>query len=259
MIATRAHAVSKAIPASVSIEDIAQFFCTDPSQMDYHSYYGRTILELLLDSVESSQENINKSETVWMAESNYRALSILQLILLLNWFAYHDFKETNSGFITYERARKLADAYQSLNGSDDHKLAPCEVVVHDIIDGLVAVFGVTTNGLVNVEVHTVPLSLDVNRRRALSLLVSELTIEMLKDGAERMSGGHVTLSFVRTGREQMYIRIGTSCPLLRSFSSPGYEIVCALSGVLASEILYSEAETGGTYVELLLPLQSCEY
>lgn len=180
-------------------------------------------------------------------------------MLFLKRFSYLDFRKTNSGFIMYERARKLANAYQSLNGSDEHRLVPCEGVVHDIIDGLVAVFGVTTNGLVDIEVHTVPLNLDVNRRRALALLVSALMFEMLKDGAERMRGGHVTLSFVRTGREQMYIRIGTSCPLLRSFSSPGYEIVCALSGVLASEILYGEAATGGTYVELLLPLHSRGY
>lgn len=69
MTATRAHAGSRAIPAGVSIEDVAKFFCTDPIQLDYHSHYCRMILELLLDSAESSQKNVKMSETLWMEES----------------------------------------------------------------------------------------------------------------------------------------------------------------------------------------------
>ena len=53
----------------------------------------------------------------------------------------------------------------------------------------------------------------------------------------------------------MSIQMETSCPLPCSFQAPGYDIACALSGIMGAEILYSKARAGGTRVELVVPLK----
>jgi hypothetical protein len=190
-----------------------------------------------------------------MAEANHRALAMLQLLLLLNR-SIHECHGREKFYVQeYENAKRLVRIYRSLDACYESNLVPCEAVIHGIVNGLVTVFNVT-NGSVDLKVNNRSLNLKANKRRALALLISKLVVDMLKDGAKRLIAGRLILSFARVERRQMFIRIETSCPILESFSSPGYDIVCALSGVLASEILCGEGKTGGTYVELLIPLES---
>ena len=246
---------SSLVPDHVNITDITPFLDRGADQDDYRIRYRREILAILLDSAESLPTSLSPSQGVWMAEENHRALAMLQLLLLLNR-SIHECHGREKFYVQeYENAKRLVRIYRSLDACYESNLVPCEAVIHGIVNGLVTVFNVT-NGSVDLKVNNRSLNLRANKRRALALLISKLVVDMLKDGAKRLIAGRLILSFARVERRQMFIRIETSCPILESFSSPGYDIVCALSGVLASEILCGEGKTGGTYVELLIPLES---
>jgi hypothetical protein len=246
---------SNLVPDHVNITDITPFLDGGADQDDYRVRYRREILAILLDGAESLPTGLSPSQGVWMAEANHRSLAMLQLLLLLNR-PIHKYHGREKFYVKeYENAKRLVRVYRSLDACCESNLVPCEAVIHGIINGLVTVFNVT-NGIVDLKVYIRSLNLKADKRRALALLISKLVVDMLKDGAKRLIAGRLILSFARVERRQMFIRIETSCPILESFSSPGYDIVCALSGVLASEILCGEGKTGGTYVELLIPLES---
>jgi hypothetical protein len=243
------------VPASVNITDITPFLEEDSYQDDYRIQYRREILEMLLNSTEFLPASLSSTRRVWVAEASHRSMAMLQLLLLLSR-PIAKYPGGEKFYVDeYENVKKLANVYRSLDGCCESKLVPCEEVIHGIINGLVTVFGIT-KGVVDLKVHTKSLNLMKDKRRALVLLISKLVVDMLKDGAERVIDGRLALSFARAEARQIFIRIETSCPILESLSYPGYDVVCALSGVLASEISYREAKTGGTYVELLIPLDS---
>jgi hypothetical protein len=246
---------SSLVPDHVNITDITPFLDGGADEGDYRIRYRREILAILLDATESLPASLSSSQGVWMAEANHRSLAMLQLLLLLNRPTHEYHGREKFYFKEYENAKRLVRVYRSLDSCYESNLVPCEAVIHGIINGLVTVFNVT-NGIVDLKVYSKSLNLKANKRRALALLISKLVVDMLKDGAKRLIAGRLILSFARAERGQMFIRIETSCPILESFSSPGYDVVCALSGVLASEILCGEGKTGGTYVELLIPLES---
>jgi hypothetical protein len=246
---------SSLVPDHVNITDITPFLDGGTDQDDYRIRYRREILTILLDSAEALPTSLNPSQGIWMAEANHRSLAMLQLLLLLNR-PIHEYHGRERFYVQeYENAKRLARVYRLLDACCESNLVPCEAVIHGIINGLVKVFNVT-NGVVDLKFYSKSLNLKANKRRALALLISKLVVDMLKDGAKRLIAGRLILSFLRVDRRQMFIRIETSCPILESLSSPGYDIVCALSGVLASEILCGKGTTGGTYVELLIPLES---
>jgi hypothetical protein len=246
---------SSLVPDHVNITDIIPFLDGGTDQDDYRIRYRREILAILLESTESLPTSLNLSQGVWVAEANHRSLAMLQLLLLLNR-PIHEYHGRKKFYVKeYENAKRLVRVYRLLDACCESNFVPCEAVIRGIINGLVTVFNVT-NGIVDLKVYCRQLNLKANKRRALALLISKLVIDMLKDGAKRLIAGRLILSFARVERRKMFVRIETSCPILESFSSPGYDIVCALSGVLASEILCGEGKIGGTYVELLIPLES---
>jgi hypothetical protein len=180
---------------------------------------------------------------------------MLQLLLLLNR-AIHKYPGREKCYVyKYDNAIRLANLYRSLDARFEFNLVPCEAAIHGVINGLITVFNVTY-GFVDLKIYTRSLNLKPSKRRALVLLIRTLVVEMLKDRAKRLGCGCLALSFSPIKMKQRAMNIETSGSISESLSSPGYDIVCALSGVLASEILYGEGETGGTHIELLIPLES---
>jgi hypothetical protein len=243
------------VPDHVNISDIIPFLDRGTDQDDYRIRYLREIMGILLDSTETVPASLSLNRGVLVAEANHRSLAMLQLLLLLKR-ASHKYSGREKCYVSkYDNAIRLANIYRSLYARYEFDLVPCEAAIHGVINGLITVFDVTS-GFVDLKIYTRSLNLKTSKRRALVLLISTLVVEMLKDGAKRVVCGRLALSFSPIKTKQISINIETSCPISESLSSPGYGIVCALSGVLDSEILYGEGKTGGTYVELLIPLES---
>jgi hypothetical protein len=224
------------------------------SRADAGVRHRGSILEILLDCTENSSPNIKSPDPIWTAEASHRALNLLRLILSTKDRSARNGVKSNDFMMEYKLAQSLVDTYRLLNIDNESGPCSCEEIIQASIRGLLAAFQ-TTIGMVEVKIRTLALNLPTHKRRALTLLLSELVVGMLLDKSERGADGRLTLSFSRAGSDQMNIKMETSCPLPRSFNSPGYDIVCALSGIVGAEILYSAAQAGGTSVELLIPLE----
>ena len=212
----------------------------------------RAISKLLLESIELPPAGRDNLGPIWAKEANHRVQSLLELMSTLQQGNAAP-RVVNIWGAAHESAKRMIDAYHALEYYDPCQMVPCEEVIQNIVSGLVAVFR-STCGCMELAIHTRPLDLQARKRRALALLIGELVISMLLDGAQRKKDVSLKLSFSQEANGNLDISVETSCPLSHSFVSAGHGIISALAGVLETEIVYGEVRNGGTRVKLLTPI-----
>ena len=253
MVATHVRDIVKHNSTGIPSQMTSKLFEKKPARADSGPRHRGSILEILLDCISDAPQNVKLVEPIWTVEASHRALSLLRLILLIKSEPLKTRTRSNDCIIEYKLAQNLVDTYRLLNIDTQYGSCSCEETIQVVIRGLLAAFHGSID-VADVKIQTRSMSLPTRKRRALTLLLSELVINMLLDKSERIVDARLALSFSRVGCEHMNIRMETSCPLSRSFGAPGYEIVCGLAGVIGAEILYSAAPAGGTSVEILVPL-----
>jgi hypothetical protein len=255
MTIMRAVDVENYKPAGISSSTMGKSYERKHSRVDVGLRHRSGIFEILSDCIDDPPPNVTSADPIWATEARHRAFNLLRLISSSNGQHAEKRIKSNDFIAEYKLAQDLIDTYRTLKVGNESTSCSCEEMIEVSIRGLLATFQ-SAIGVVEVNIRTLALNLPSHKRRALVLLLGELALSMLLDKSERGASGRLTLLFSRAGSDQMNVKMETSCPLPRSFSAPGYDIVCALSGIVGAEFVYTAAPTGGTRVELLVPFET---
>jgi hypothetical protein len=238
------------LPLRVGLSDMTKLLYLSPEEGDPELPERRAILDILLTStVVLSNDSIIRESSIWVREASNRSISIVELTLLLERFRPHYPRHVRRTLPSVKAACRLAADYRRLMQLSAMGALPCEMLLTGIVSGLLKSFGLETGRLaLTMNVHHVQL--EAPRRAALALIVSEMVISALKDSVERECGGKLLISLVRTSSEVATLTVAIPHTLSLAFSSSGYEIVTRLAGILKSELVVREINSGGTKLEL---------
>jgi hypothetical protein len=191
---------------------------------------------------------------LWTREAIYRARILLDLFLLIeteNWL-----KEgpTIRSCLDQARASTLLDLYQSLEVPETSKLVPCTPILRGITEGIVELFSRAVGDL-KVDHDLISLSLNSIKRRALVLVVSELTLDFISEAFGRRGNGTIYVRLEKHHANAARLTVDSNGSLLRQQRlEDSLPIVAQLVNVIEGEIIIKKSPFGGHRFEVDFPI-----
>jgi len=244
------------LPRGAGLTDMTKLLSLAPNDRDPGMPDRRVILDILLAStVLLPNDNIYRGSNIWTREASNRAVSFVQLTLLLEQLHSSGKQTALLGFSPVKVACKLAADYRSLMRLSSLGVLPCETLLTGIVSGLVKSCG-AYSGRITLDMNIPNMRLEAPRRAALILLVSELIISSLKRCIEKNISGKLSISLTRTSSDSVILTVETPNAMALTFSSHGYEIVSGLAGIVGSDLVCRKTRSGATLVELMFDCPS---
>jgi hypothetical protein len=245
--------VATRVPRGVGLGDMTRLLSVAPDKNDPGMQERRIILDILLTAAVSLSKDVSgkpvAETSIWAREASNRSMSFLHLMLLLERSRYSQRRAAQPVSSLVKVACTLAGDYRTLMDISALGFFSCDVLLTRVVSALTTIFGVET-GRTELVTNIQSAKLEAPRRAALVLLVSEMAISVLKRAAEMESGGRLTVSLLRTSGDFVTLTVETPQTSGFIFSSSGYEIISRLAGILSSELVYREGQTGTTMAEL---------
>ena len=219
------------------------------------------ILESFRDRLQNERPRaaiINKVEfslmdPLWTEEAMHRAYSLVNLTFALDRRAPLCHNDIVTARMEQALSRNIAACFRSLAISDDKKILPCSDALRIIVRNLVELFGLAA-GQISLEMSIERLVLPAFKRRSLVSAASELVINALRHAFDAPSSGHITVGLCRLGLSDAKLSISDDGRGIRPGRYGPSGIAFDLAALLESDLLYSEAERGGTLAEITFPV-----
>jgi len=239
--------------SSIDLVDITRIMTVDPGTNTAGLQERRLILDILfMSAVVISNDSLDKGNTIWVREASNRATEVLCLMLLVSRQTSSTKRLSPANSPLVRTACILARNYRAVMEPTFDEVAPCETLLGDIVSGLIEIFN-TGEAHIDIDMHLNCIRIEGPCRSALILIVSEIVMSVLKYAVDRMSGGRLSIFMSHSSRNVATLIIKTPATLVLMLSATGYEIICALAGVLKAELLYKEAEETGAIIEFRFP------
>ena len=151
---------------------------------------------------------------LWAEEMRHRAGRLLRLVLWMEQLCAGS-RPYLSCQIELAVSRHLGMLYRSLEMQPERDLAPCSVVLREVVRDLVALFGCVA-GNVEFRSDIERLALPAFQRRALVLAASELVVNTLSHAARGRQNGRLLVSLRMTGHRHARLTVtgdGTGCEI----------------------------------------------
>jgi len=217
-----------------------------------HSRSG-TLALLLNATLPALSGGSSVLDPLWTEEAMHRAYSLVNLTFALDRRAPLCHNDIVTARMEQALSRNIAACFRSLAISDDKKILPCSDALRIIVRNLVELFGLAA-GQISLEMSIERLGLPAFKRRSLVSAASELVINALRHAFDAPSSGHITVGLCRLGLSDAKLSISDDGRGIRPGRYGPSGIAFDLAALLESDLLYSEAERGGTLAEITFPV-----
>jgi hypothetical protein len=246
----QAQDTNNTLPHGVGLTDMTNLLSLAPDDRDPGMPDRRAVLDILLAStILLPNDRLHAGGDIWTREASHRALSLVQLTLLLEQLHSTGKQTAPLSLSPVKVACKLAADYRSVMRLSALGALPCETLLTGVVSGLVRSCA-AYSGRIALDMNIQSVRLEAPRRAALILLISELVISSLKHCIERSSGGKLSISLTHAASDSVILVLETSKAVALTFSSSGYEIVSGLAGIVRSDLVCRQTESGATRVEM---------